>query len=78
MGRLVIDQALSIILDTRNYPLLVHDDSGKSTSTLICSLIRRIQGWSLTGIFAEGDMFAGPAGGGEGGGVGEAGREVRP
>lgn len=27
-------------------------------------------------MFAEGDMFAGPAGGAEGGGVGEAGREV--
>jgi tyrosine-protein phosphatase SIW14 len=35
-----------------------------------------MQGWSLTGIFAEGDMFAGSAGGAEGGGVGEAGREV--
>ncbi len=65
-----------MILDTRNHPLLIHDDSGKSTVTLICSIIRRMQGWSLTGVFAEGDMFAGPAGGAEGGGVGEAGREV--
>lgn len=68
--------ALGIILDTRNHPLLIHDDNGKSTCTLLCSLIRRIQGWSLTGIYAEGDMFAGPAGGSEGGGVGEQGREV--
>ncbi|KAK1926570.1 cytoplasm protein [Papiliotrema laurentii] len=74
-GREVLHAALSVILDTRNHPLLIHDDSGKSTCTLICSLIRRMQGWSLTGIFAEGDMFAGPAGGSEGGGVGEAGRE---
>lgn len=72
----MLHAALSVILDTRNHPLLIHDDSGKSTCTLICSLIRRMQGWSLTGIFAEGDMFAGPAGGSEGGGVGEAGREV--
>ena len=35
-----------------------------------------MQGWSLTGVYAEGDMFSGPAGGAEGGGVGEAGREV--
>ena len=65
-----------MILDTRNHPLLIHDDSGKSTCTLVCSLIRRMQRWSLTGVFAEGDMFAGPAGGAEGGGIGEAGREV--
>ena len=68
--------ALAIILDNRNHPLLIHDDMGKSTCTLLCSIIRRMQGWSLTGVFAEGDMFAGPAGGAEGGGVGEAGREV--
>lgn len=35
-----------------------------------------MQGWSLTGVYAEGDMFSGPAGGAEGDGVGEAGREV--
>ena len=69
--------ALRVVLDTRNHPILLHDDMGKEKVTLVCSLIRRIQGWSLTGIYAEGDMFAGPAGGSEGGGVGEAGREVR-
>lgn len=75
-GAEAIHGALAIVLDTRNHPILLHDDMGKEKVTLICSLIRRIQGWSLTGIFAEGDMFAGPAGGSEGGGVGEAGREV--
>ena len=75
-GAEAIHGALAVVLDTRNHPVLLHDDMGKEKVTLICSLIRRIQGWSLTGIFAEGDMFAGPAGGSEGGGVGEAGREV--
>lgn len=75
-GAQVVRGALKVVLDTRNHPILLHDDMGKEKVTLICSLIRRIQGWSLTGIFAEGDMFAGPAGGSEGGGVGEAGREV--
>jgi tyrosine-protein phosphatase SIW14 len=69
-------KALHILLNTQNHPILIHDDSGKSTSSLLVSLIRRLQGWSLTGVFAEGDMFAGPAGGAEGSGVGEAGREV--
>ncbi|WVR04259.1 hypothetical protein IAU60_001259 [Kwoniella sp. DSM 27419] len=66
---------LEILLDRRNHPLLVHDDTGKGTATLVCALIRRMQGWSLTGAFAEGDMFAGPAGGAEGVGLGQAGME---
>lgn len=37
-----------------------------------------MQGWSLTGVFAEGDLFGGPPGGAEGGGLSEAGREVGP
>lgn len=65
-----------MVLDTSNHPLLIHDDNGKSTTSLLVSLIRRFQCWSLTGIYAEGDMYAGPAGGAEGEGVGEAGREV--
>ena len=56
--------------------MLIHDDMGKSTTSLLVSLIRRYQRWSLTGIYAEGDMFAGQAGGSEGDGIGEVGREV--
>ncbi|EIW68544.1 hypothetical protein TREMEDRAFT_44410 [Tremella mesenterica DSM 1558] len=74
-GEQIVTSALRIILDTRNHPLLLHDDSGKSTVSLLCGLVRRMQGWSLTGVFAEADMFAGPAGGSEGNGVGEDGRE---
>ncbi|WRT65219.1 uncharacterized protein IL334_002162 [Kwoniella shivajii] len=70
-----LEDLLGVLLDKRNHPLLIHDDTGKGTATLICSLIRRIQGWSLTGAFAEGDMFAGPAGGSEGVGLGQAGME---
>ncbi|WWD21888.1 hypothetical protein CI109_106376 [Kwoniella shandongensis] len=70
-----LEGLLKVILDKRNYPLLIHDNMGKGSCTFVCALIRRMQGWSLTGTFAEGDMFAGPAGGAEGGGVGEAGME---
>ena len=56
--------------------MLIHDDMGKSTTSFLISLIRRYQSWSLTGIYAEGDMYAGPAGGSEGDGIGEIGREV--
>ncbi|WWD00109.1 hypothetical protein V866_007017 [Kwoniella sp. B9012] len=74
-GKQKLESLLIILLDRRNHPLLVHDDTGKGTATLICALIRRLQNWSLTGAFAEGDMFAGPAGGAEGVGLGEAGME---
>ncbi|TYJ55122.1 hypothetical protein B9479_004159 [Cryptococcus floricola] len=66
---------LRVLLDTRNHPLLMHDDTGKGSCTLICALLRRFQSWSLTGLFAEGDMFAGPAGGAEGVGLGDIGME---
>ncbi|KAK8846572.1 hypothetical protein IAR55_005658 [Kwoniella newhampshirensis] len=74
-GKERLEGLLRVILDRRNYPLLIHDNMGKGSCTFVCALIRRMQGWSLTGTFAEGDMFAGPAGGAEGGGVGEAGME---
>jgi hypothetical protein len=71
-----VEDILRLVLDTRNHPLLIHDDMGKSVVSVICALVRRMERWSLTGIFAEGDMFAGQAGGSEGSGIGEAGREV--
>ncbi|OCF33992.1 cytoplasmic protein [Kwoniella heveanensis CBS 569] len=74
-GKKRLEGLLGVLLDKRNHPLLVHDDTGKGSATLVCALIRRIQGWSLTGAFAEGDMFSGPAGGAEGVGLGEAGME---
>lgn len=75
-GKKTVEDILRLVLDTRNHPLLIHDDMGKSVVSLICALVRRMERWSLTGIFAEGDMFAGQAGGSEGSGIGEAGREV--
>jgi protein tyrosine/serine phosphatase len=77
-GKKKVYEILRLVLDTRNHPLLIHDDMGKSVVSLICALVRRMERWSLTGIFAEGEMFAGQAGGSEGSGIGEAGREVSP
>lgn len=75
-GKNAIQDVMKLVLDSRNHPVLLHDDMGKSTVSLVCALLRRLQRWSLTGIFAEADMFAGEAGGSEGSAVGEAGREV--
>ncbi|WWC87365.1 uncharacterized protein L201_002254 [Kwoniella dendrophila CBS 6074] len=74
-GKQNLNDLLIIILNKQNYPILIHDDTGKNTSSLICSLIRKFQNWSLTSIFQESDLFAGPAGGSEGLGLGEAGME---
>lgn len=74
-GRRRMHEALQIVLDTRNYPILVHDDTGKAAVTLLCALVRCYQNWALTAVFREGDMFAG-AGGSDDSGLGNAGKEV--
>ncbi|KAL7423384.1 hypothetical protein Q5752_002687 [Cryptotrichosporon argae] len=73
-GQTATRAALRAVLDTRNHPLLIHDDTGKAAATVLCALVRRCARWSLTGIYAEADMFAGAAGS-EGGGLGMAARE---
>ena len=74
-GKKRMYEALQIVLDTRNYPILVHDDTGKAAVTLLCALVRCYQNWALTAVFREGDMFAG-AGGSDDSGLGNAGKEV--
>lgn len=74
-GRRRMHEALRIVLDTRNHPILVHDDTGKAAVTLLCALVRCYQNWALTAVFREGDMFAG-AGGSDDSGLGLAGKEV--
>ncbi|EJT49371.1 cytoplasm protein [Trichosporon asahii var. asahii CBS 2479] len=73
-GKKRMYEALQIVLDTRNYPILVHDDTGKAAVTLLCALARCYQNWALTAVFREGDMFAG-AGGSDDSGLGNAGKE---
>lgn len=74
-GKKRMYEALQIVLDTCNYPILVHDDTGKAAVTLLCALVRCYQNWALTAVFREGDMFAG-AGGSDDSGLGNAGKEV--
>eukprot|EP01101_Sappina_pedata_P009070 TRINITY_DN5173_c0_g1_i1.p1 TRINITY_DN5173_c0_g1~~TRINITY_DN5173_c0_g1_i1.p1 ORF type:complete len:250 (-),score=69.79 TRINITY_DN5173_c0_g1_i1:25-774(-) len=45
--------ALEIILDTANFPVLVVCRLGKHPSGTIVGCLRRLQGWNLTSIFAE-------------------------
>ena len=53
----VIADALSILFDTRNHPVLVHDDKGKHRAGVLIGCLRKIQGWSLASIFHEYALF---------------------
>ncbi len=54
-----ITQALSKMLDTRNYPILVHSNKGKHRVGVLVGVMRSVlQGWSLAGIFDEYSKFA--------------------
>ncbi|KAL7413833.1 protein-tyrosine phosphatase [Mrakia frigida] len=68
-----VEDALRVLLDKQNYPILIFCNLGKAATTLLASLLRVFQNWSLTSIYSEGDRFAGV--GSEGGGVGLGERE---
>ena len=53
----IIADALSILLDVRNHPVLVHDDKGKHRAGVLIGCLRKIQGWSLASIFHEYALF---------------------
>jgi tyrosine-protein phosphatase-like protein OCA2 len=65
----LVAQALSEILDSRNYPLLVHSNKGKhrwlflqetltNGSGVVIGCLRKLQNWSLASIFNEYDRYA--------------------
>jgi tyrosine-protein phosphatase SIW14 len=49
----IVVRALSIILDTRNHPILVHDEKGKHRAGVLVGCLRKLQGYSLASIFHE-------------------------
>ncbi|KAI8617712.1 tyrosine phosphatase family-domain-containing protein [Chytriomyces sp. MP71] len=56
----VICEALSVILDRRNLPLLIHCNKGKHRTGCLVGCIRKIQHWSYTSIFEEYRRFSHP------------------
>lgn len=58
-----IVKALNVIINTENYPILVHSNKGKHRIGVLVGIMRKLlQGWSMTGIFDEYDKFAGGKG----------------
>ncbi|KAF3917520.1 hypothetical protein ABW21_db0209691 [Orbilia brochopaga] len=55
-----ITQAVSIILDKRNHPILIHCNKGKHRTGCIVGCLRKIQKWTLSNVFDEYRRFSHP------------------
>ncbi|CAM6090848.1 unnamed protein product [Calypogeia fissa] len=55
----VIHDALKILLDSKNHPILIHCNKGKHRTGCLVGCLRKVQNWSLTSIFDEYRRFAG-------------------
>lgn len=53
-----IRQALEVVLDVRNHPVLVHCKRGKHRTGCVVGCLRKLQRWCLTSIFDEYQRFA--------------------
>lgn len=54
----MIRDALSVLLDVRRHPLLIHCNKGKHRTGCLVGCLRKVQRWSLTSIFDEYRRFA--------------------
>ncbi|EWC45853.1 hypothetical protein DRE_04860 [Drechslerella stenobrocha 248] len=55
-----ITQAVSVILDKRNHPILIHCNKGKHRTGCIVGCLRKIQKWTLSNVFDEYRRFSHP------------------
>ncbi|CAO2832577.1 unnamed protein product [Amaranthus hypochondriacus] len=55
----VISKALRILIDVRNYPILIHCKRGKHRTGCVVGCLRRLQNWCLPSVFEEYQRFAG-------------------
>ncbi|XP_078171240.1 inositol diphosphatase DSP1-like [Carex rostrata] len=53
-----IREALKVVLDTRNHPVLIHCKRGKHRTGCVVGCLRKLQKWCLTSIFDEYQRFA--------------------
>ena len=56
----LITQAVKIVLDPENQPILIHCNRGKHRTGCLIGVLRRLQDWSKTIIFDEYRKFAAP------------------
>ncbi|XP_062193207.1 probable tyrosine-protein phosphatase DSP4 [Phragmites australis] len=53
-----IREALNVVLDVRNHPVLIHCKRGKHRTGCVVGCLRKLQRWCLTSIFDEYQRFA--------------------
>ncbi|KAL3740811.1 hypothetical protein ACJRO7_022001 [Eucalyptus globulus] len=54
-----IREALKVLLDVRNHPVLIHCKRGKHRTGCLVGCLRKLQRWCLSSIFDEYQRFAG-------------------
>ncbi|KAM7276338.1 hypothetical protein ACFE04_018204 [Oxalis oulophora] len=54
----IIREALKVVLDVRNHPVLIHCKRGKHRTGCLVGCLRKIQKWCLSSIFDEYQRFA--------------------
>ncbi|GAA5826279.1 hypothetical protein JCM11251_007238 [Rhodosporidiobolus azoricus] len=52
--------AMSVALDSRNLPMLIHCNKGKHRTGCVVGCMRRLQSWSLTAVFEEYRRYSHP------------------
>ncbi|KAF5188492.1 Tyrosine-protein phosphatase dsp1 [Thalictrum thalictroides] len=53
-----IREALKVVLDNRNHPLLIHCKRGKHRTGCLVGCLRKMQKWCLSSVFEEYQRFA--------------------
>ncbi|CAL9060078.1 tyrosine-protein phosphatase DSP1-like [Musa acuminata AAA Group] len=53
-----IREALRVVLDARNRPLLIHCNRGKHRTGCVVGCLRKLQRWCLSSVFDEYQQFA--------------------
>ncbi|KAK5791978.1 hypothetical protein F383_14156 [Gossypium arboreum] len=53
-----IREALNVVLDVKNHPLLIHCKRGKHRTGCVVGCLRKLQRWCLSSIFDEYQRFA--------------------
>ncbi|PRQ40951.1 putative protein-tyrosine-phosphatase [Rosa chinensis] len=52
-------EALKVLIDVRNHPVLIHCKRGKHRTGCLVGCLRRFQNWCLSSVFEEYQRFAG-------------------
>ncbi|KAK7344109.1 hypothetical protein VNO77_13392 [Canavalia gladiata] len=52
-------EAVKVLIDVRNHPVLIHCNRGKHRTGCIVGCLRKLQNWCLSSVFEEYERFAG-------------------